>query len=647
MSKVILFVRVSTLQQHLESQEDALRRAAIADGYSEADFIIIGKKESAIKLEEEEREGLNELKAELSKGDVDCVYIFELSRLSRKPKILYSIREQLHDAHVQLKCLNPQFSLLNAAKTDYDNAATLIFSLFGAMAEQEMIEKKERFHRGKRRLAEEGRYNGGNIPFGYRIDKEKNNLIVIDEDDAAIVKEVFNLYESGISQPKLAREFYRRGIKKLTMSFINNILNNERYTGTKRVYPGSSFERVYPVIITPEQFKRCRAIAKENDTNADKTRNIYYAQNLIICQSCGCRWSASGSKVLYHCYDAINPNRKYDNYSRPQCTCKLGISINIMDSLLWNVAQGAELRYILSSATEDKHLYEERIKILEQKIAFISERLAELDEKRSRIVDSYIDGDITKEKRNQRFELIEGSRREVLLDQVRFEEEKAHIESLLNDIEKLYDLDSVEGIVNQIERNIELQKKISSISDDAERSRIVHRHIKKVTVENTKVDYEFAIGKRSALSRFITVEFYNGDIKYFHFIPNTGKGGIIIVSNKDKELIEKLDFEYLDRYYDEGKRKRQIEAREKNLRERNDKYPADKYILSYSSLASFLCVGISTAHRWVEKLGILKPAVVDRYKKEIVVDKKKCLEILQREAKHNAWAKKILDGMKL
>lgn len=510
-----------------------------------------------------------------------------------------------------------------------------------------MIEKKERFHRGKRRLAEEGRYNGGNIPFGYRIDKEKNNLIVIDEDDAAIVKEVFNLYESGISQPKLAREFYRRGNKKLTMSFINNILNNERYTGTKRVYPGSSFERVYPVIITPEQFKRCRAIAKENDTNADKTRNIYYAQNLIICQSCGCRWSASGSKVLYHCYDAINPNRKYDNYSRPQCTCKLGISINIMDSLLWNVAQSAELRYILSSATEDKHLYEERIKILEQKIAFISERLAELDEKRSRIVDSYIDGDITKEKRNQRFELIEESRREVLLDQVRFEEEKAHIESLLNDIEKLYDLDSVEGIVNQIERNIELQKKINSISDDAERSRIVHRHIKKVTVENTKVDYEFAIGKRTALSRFITVEFYNGDIKYFHFIPNTGKGGIIIVSNKDKELIEKLDFEYLDRYYDEGKRKRQIEAREKNLRERNDKYPADKYILSYSSLATFLCVGISTAHRWVEKLGILKPAVVDRYKKEIVVEKKKCLEILQTEAKHNAWAKKILEGMKL
>ena len=112
-------------------------------------------------------------------------------------------------------------------------------------------------------------------------------------------------------------------------------------------------------------------------------------------------------------------------------------------------------------------------------------------------------------------------------------------------------------------------------------------------------------------------------------------------------MIEKLDFEYLDRNHDEGKRRRQIEARENNHREREDKYPADKYILSYSGLASYLCVSLSTAHRWVEKLGILKPAVVNRYKKEIVVDKKKCLELLHAEAKHNAWARKILDGMEL
>ena len=71
MGKAILFIRVSTEQQHLESQEDTLKRAAVADGYREEDFIIIGKKESAIKLDEDNRQGLQELKKQLSEGASD------------------------------------------------------------------------------------------------------------------------------------------------------------------------------------------------------------------------------------------------------------------------------------------------------------------------------------------------------------------------------------------------------------------------------------------------------------------------------------------------------------------------------------------------------------------------------------------------
>ena len=92
MGRIVLFVRVSTLGQQLESQEDSLRRAALADGHSESDFIIISNKESAIKLSEEEREGLNELKRVIESEDVSSIYISELSRLSRRPQILYSIR---------------------------------------------------------------------------------------------------------------------------------------------------------------------------------------------------------------------------------------------------------------------------------------------------------------------------------------------------------------------------------------------------------------------------------------------------------------------------------------------------------------------------------------------------------------------------
>ena len=655
MGRIILFTRVSTEQQHLESQEDSLRRAAIFDGWSEADMKVIGKKESAIKLEEEEREGLKELDAELAKGDVDTIYIFELSRLSRRPDVLFKKRKEFLEAKVQLKCLNPSFNLLTPDRTQYDSNAALVFSLFATMAEQEMIQKKVRFHRGRRKLAEEGKYNGGNIPYGYRIDYEQGKLIVIDEQDAAVVREVFNLYESGISQPKLAAEFYRRGNKKMTISFINNILNNDRYTGRKHVYPGSSFERVYPVIITPEQFDRCRKIAKENNTVLRKERNIYYASRLIRCQLCGCFWSASGSKVNYHCYDAFNVMRKYDHYTTPQCTCRLSISINIMDSLLWHVAQKAETEYLLNAAAEDKQKYHDRIDVLDQFLEAIGGRNAELDKKRARIVESYIDGDIDKEQRNKKFEKIDLERRDILLEQANYQTEKDHIISLLEGINDKYDISDVTGIVDQLDKITTLQKKINAITDDTERTTIVHRHVKKVTIANSQTEYTFGIGRKLAPTRFITIEFYNGKVEYYHYLSNTGKGGVVLKSNADGVPFEKIVLEYLDRFVDTKKRERHQKEREERKAEKDNLYPESKYVFSYSGLSKFLGCGLSTAFRYAETLGILKPADVGIYRKEHVFEKKTVIKLLRtivesepknsKESRTKAWVLKLWDAI--
>ena len=230
MGKVILFLRVSTKEQQLERQEDELRRMALADGHEETDFIVIAYKESAIKLSENEREGLNELKRVIEQENVDTLYITELSRLSRRPDTLFALRDLLFDKKIQLRCQNPDFSLLNKDRTKYDGHAILVFSIFGALAEQEMVEKKERFSTGKRRKAAEGKYVGGAIPFGYRIDKDRDKLIVRDDEKAEIVKLIFDLYEKGFSQQKIVVEMRSRGFN-LTLSKVNSILNNQSYTG--------------------------------------------------------------------------------------------------------------------------------------------------------------------------------------------------------------------------------------------------------------------------------------------------------------------------------------------------------------------------------------------------------------------------------
>ena len=60
--KAILLIRVSTGAQDLIQQREKVVDAAKRDGFNENDIILIEDKESAVKLSEEERNGLNRLK---------------------------------------------------------------------------------------------------------------------------------------------------------------------------------------------------------------------------------------------------------------------------------------------------------------------------------------------------------------------------------------------------------------------------------------------------------------------------------------------------------------------------------------------------------------------------------------------------------
>lgn len=645
MSKAIIWCRVSTDAQEFETQKADLIRYANGDGFKNEDLIIIGEKgASAIKMNDLYQKEVDQLVTTIKTvPGVSTIYVWEVSRLARNELAFYKMKDEVLKRHVQFICFVPRLTLLDP-DGQVNQGAEIMLNLLVTLAKQEMEIKAKRFSRGKRRLANEGKYNGGNIPFGYKVDENKK--IVIDEDDAKLVREVYDLYESGITQPQLAKEYYRRGETRLTISFINNILNNKRYTGDKYCYVGSSFERSYPVIISPQQFEKCREIAKQNNTTANKARNIYYASKLIVCPNCGCYFSASGSKVAYHCYDSFDKKRMYDHRKTPQCTNKTTISINIMDSLLWYVAQQAEVDYILNAASEDKEKFEEKIEVLNQKLNFVHSRLEEVDKKRKRIVEAYLDLDINKEERDLRFSKLDEEKRAIQQEQVSYLNEKEHIENLLEELGSRFDLSNVEDIARTLEGNIGLLEKISSITDDKERSEIVHRHVKKVTVVNSEVEYKFIHrGRKKCKTRFITIELFNGEILYFQYIPNSGGKNIILKSTSKGQPLEKIDFEYLPRYYDEGKHQRQIKARDSKQQERAALYPEDKYVLSYSGLAKFLHCSIGTGYRWVEKTKVLAPAVVGKYCGEIVVDKEKCIEILKAESDRSFWAKQLLNNI--
>lgn len=663
MKKAVLFVRVSTEKQTLESQIEALKRTAFIDGYSDSDLIVIAKKESGVKLKESEREGLNELKSVIIENDVNCVYIFELSRLSRDPMTLYSVRDKIFkDNKVQLKCLKPTFSLLEEPeRTKFDAMGSLVFSIFGCFAEQEVVEKKERFHRGKAQKAIEGKYSGGTVPYGYEIDANKDNLLVINHDEADIIHTIFDLYEAGYSLSRISQELRERGLKyqnyvnkkrspekDFGIWFVHQILTAELLTGRKTKGATASFARSYPAIISEAQFDRCRKIAEDNNTSFGKVERIFLAKGLIRCPECGANFRAYSSKIHYSCPNALmssNVRRLNNLEDRRLCSNNICISISAMDALLWHVAVMKECEFMLGSAISDKSEFEHQIAILKEKIDAIQPRLDDIAGKRSRIVDAFIEGEITKETELKKFAELDEQKQAILRQKVEYEQKVEYFQSRIADIMNFYSMESLEAgdLADSMENALRIREKIEATATDEEKSRLVHKHIKEVNVEKQTIVYTFNEKKvKEAPAKYVTITFYDGTQQYFHFISTDGKGGHWIDSDIDGNVLGDLPINIERKITNQTKLRIRAKEKERKKAAFESIYSPDRlYLYGCREMAEYLCLSKNSIQRFCKE-GFFKDALSKYGKKTYILDAERALEIMR--ASEEAWIKKAVQN---
>ena len=281
--KGIALVRVSTDSQDLKQQTEEVVKQMISDGYKVEDIITIEDKESGVRLSEEERQGLNKLKYHIQNDpQIESVYVYELSRLSRKPDVFYSIRNFLQERKIQLVVIKPSMRMFND-KGEVDQNTMILFGIFSAMSEQEGYLRKERMSRGKRKCVKEGKWIGGYFPYGYKIDE--NNVIVINEPEAVVIRKIFNRYsQEDISMRKLGIELLKSGeLPKYdtyqdVTSRIQGILCNEKYTGV----PFGHLQIKYPPIIDKELFDKVTLLREQRKTGPKYQRkHIPLLQGII------------------------------------------------------------------------------------------------------------------------------------------------------------------------------------------------------------------------------------------------------------------------------------------------------------------------------------------------------------------------------
>lgn len=446
--KVIVLSRCSTVYQDVTQQTDSIMKQVHLDGYGDDQVIVIENNESGSKLSIEEREGLNEMfhmiENDTSKV-IKSVYCFEISRIGRKPDIVFKVRDFLISHGVNLVCVKPYFKMLDE-DGKISESSSIMFGLFAVMAESETRTRVERTMRGKRKLKSEKKWAGGWIRFGYSVGEDKRFIL---NDDSETVREIFDMYIGGLSVQSITKELIDRGKLnydrlKIGCIFVGNVLRCKEYYN----------EELYPKIIEKDVFDRVQKI-RESRLVKPKThhKHCYYCESII-------RDYVSGQMMIGVAHDACYRNKEF----------KIQVSINLIDSMIWELSKHHKV--IMSDRDKSSIIRKivDDIGILEDKIRVCEDKIKRYSKQRDMIEIRLIRGKISEEAAESLEKEIEDD-----TERMKHEMESLNIELRMKNREY--------GSFNR--RNDDVVAELDKIEDDKIRYNIIHEEIKMIKIERT------------------------------------------------------------------------------------------------------------------------------------------------------------------
>lgn len=284
-----------------------------------------------------DRPGMNRLLAEVKKNRIQCIIVKDMSRFSRDYIEMGTYLSQIFPfMGVRFIALGDHYD----SREDNGNAIgldtvfkTLLYDLYSKDISAKVKASVEN-------KCANGEYVFGQVPFGYRKSPVEKNKVIINKEEAEIVRHIFSLAVLSKSSTQIARQLGKEGIPTTTQlrhpkadregkpfvwspSAVRNILNNRFYLGemaygkTVRKSVGSKNSvripkgewKVIPnhheALVTPEVFGQVTSFRQEHVT--DRKREKHPLTGKLYCG--GCRYA-----MVY------KPLREKNKYRRFECS---------------------------------------------------------------------------------------------------------------------------------------------------------------------------------------------------------------------------------------------------------------------------------------------------------------------------------------
>ena len=277
--------------------------------------------------------------ADSSKGDFEAVIVYKLDRFARSRYDSATYKYKLKKNGVQL---------ISATENISDDPEGIILeSVLEGMAEFYSAELSQKINRGLRETAYKHNSIGGHPPLGY---KTVDHKIVINEDEAFMVREAFEMYAEGHSVADICRTFNAKGYRtskgaKFGKSSFTKIFRNEKYIGVYRFHDYRA-EDVIPPIVDKDLFYRvqARAGAIKQAPARNKAKVIYLLSGKLFCGHCGSSMTGNSNGNRGYSY--------YNCYGRKNLTkdCK---KKNIQKDLIENLVAQDALSFLTDERIEE------------------------------------------------------------------------------------------------------------------------------------------------------------------------------------------------------------------------------------------------------------------------------------------------------